>query len=157
MQQVQVDQLLDFQRLRRHVFDNLQFQYDFSFSSIFFFRAAKQNPNGEKREIDGARERERERGTDLREEIGDVEALSDESEQALESLALLGVELAVEERSDVDVVGVVVEVGVGADAEDHGRGLAQRLRRGSELREHLCLCLCLWYWGLGLGLERRCG
>jgi hypothetical protein len=74
--------------------------------------------------------------SDLGEEIGDVEALSDESEQTLEGLAFLGVELAVEERSDVDVLRIVVEVGVRADPEHHRRRLAQSLRRGSELREH---------------------
>lgn len=78
----------------------------------------------------------RERVSDLREEVGDVEALSDESEKALESFALLGIELAVEERSDVDVFGVVVEVSVGADPEHRRRRLAQRFRRRSELREH---------------------
>ncbi|KAM2157792.1 hypothetical protein COP2_042555 [Malus domestica] len=62
--------------------------------------------------------------SDLREEIGDFEALGDESEQSLESLALLGVEPAVEERSDADVVGIVVEVRVGADPEHHCRRLA---------------------------------
>ena len=72
----------------------------------------------------------------LREEIGDVEALSDESEEALESFALLRIELAVEERSDIDVLGIVVEMSIGADPE-HSRGsLAQRFRRRSELREH---------------------
>ena len=79
----------------------------------------------------------RERNGDLREEIGDVEALGDESEQALESFALLGVELAVEEGGDADIVGVVVEVGVGANPEHHCGGLAQSLRRRAELREHL--------------------
>ena len=74
--------------------------------------------------------------SDLGEEIGDVEALSDESEQTLEGLAFLGVELAVEERSDVDVLRIVVEVGVRADPEHHRRRLAQTFRRGSELREH---------------------
>ena len=61
----------------------------------------------------------------VREEVGDVEALSDESEEALECLDFLGVELAVEERGDVDVIRVVVEVGVGADAEHRRRRLAQ--------------------------------
>lgn len=55
----------------------------------------------------------------LREEIGDVEALGDESKQAFECFALLGVELAVEERSDADVFGIVVEVGVRTDPEHH--------------------------------------
>lgn len=73
---------------------------------------------------------------DLGEEVGDVVALGDEREQALQGLALLGVEPAVEQRGDADVLGVVVEVGVGTDPEHHRRRLAQRLRRGSELREH---------------------
>lgn len=73
---------------------------------------------------------------DLREEVGDVKALSDESEKALESFTLLGIELAVEERGDVDVFGIVVEVRVGADPEHRRRRLAQGFRRCSELREH---------------------
>lgn len=56
---------------------------------------------------------------DLREEIGDVEALSDESEEALQGLRFLRVESAFKERTDADVIGVVVEVGVGADPENH--------------------------------------
>lgn len=73
---------------------------------------------------------------DLREEVGDVKALSDESEKALESFTLLGIELAVEERGDVHVFGIVVEVRVGADPEHRRRRLAQGFRRCSELREH---------------------
>lgn len=60
----------------------------------------------------------------LREEIGDVEALSNESEQSLQSFAFLGVELAVEERSDVDIFGIVVEMSVGADSKHHRRRFA---------------------------------
>lgn len=73
---------------------------------------------------------------DLGEEIGDVEALGNEGKQALQGLRLFGVELGVEEVGDVDVVGVVVEVGVRSDPEHQRRGLAQALRRRSELREH---------------------
>lgn len=62
--------------------------------------------------------------TCLREEIGDVGALGDQGEEALEGLHLLGVEPAVQERGDADIVGIVVQVGVGADPEDEGRGLA---------------------------------
>lgn len=54
---------------------------------------------------------------DLGEEIGDIEALGDEGEQALQGLGLFGVELGVEEGDDVDVVGVVVEVRVRSDPE----------------------------------------
>lgn len=54
---------------------------------------------------------------DLGEEIGDIEALGDEGEQALQGLGLFGVELGVEEGGDVDVVGVVVEVCVRSDPE----------------------------------------
>lgn len=54
---------------------------------------------------------------DLGEEIGDIEALRDEGEQALQGLGLFGVELGVEEGGDVDVVGVVVEVRVRSDPE----------------------------------------
>lgn len=54
---------------------------------------------------------------DLGEEIGDIEALGDEGEQALQGLGLFGVELGVEEGGDVDVVGVVVEVRVRSDPE----------------------------------------
>lgn len=56
---------------------------------------------------------------DLREEIGDVEALSDESEEAFQGLRFLRVESAFKERTDADVIWVVVEVGVGADPENH--------------------------------------
>lgn len=54
---------------------------------------------------------------DLGEEIGDIEALGDEGEQALQGLGLFGVELGVEEGGDVDVVRVVVEVRVRSDPE----------------------------------------
>lgn len=54
---------------------------------------------------------------DLGEEIGDIEALGDEGEQALQGLGLFGVELGVEEGGDVDVVGIVVEVRVRSDPE----------------------------------------
>lgn len=73
---------------------------------------------------------------DLGEEIGDIEALGDEGEQALQGLGLFGVELGVEEGGDVDVVGVVVEVRVRSDPEHQRWGLAQALRRRSELWEH---------------------
>lgn len=74
--------------------------------------------------------------TDLREVIGDIEALSNEREQALERLALLGLELTVEERHDADVIGIIVEMCVGADPEHHCRRLTQRLGRRAELRQH---------------------
>lgn len=74
---------------------------------------------------------------DLRKEIGNVEALSDESEEAFQGLRFLRVESAVKERTDADVVGIVVEVGVGANPEHHRRRLAQGLRRRAELGEHL--------------------
>lgn len=76
------------------------------------------------------------RERDLREEVGDVEALGDESEQALESFAFLGVELAVEKRSDVDVLGIVVEMSVRTDSEHQRGGFAQRFSRRPELWEH---------------------
>lgn len=68
--------------------------------------------------------------------MGDVGALGDEGEEALERLALLGVVAALEERGDAHVVGVIVEVGVGADAEHEGRCLGEALRRGPELGKH---------------------
>lgn len=72
----------------------------------------------------------------LREEIGDIEALSDESEQAFESFALLRVEFAVEQWSYAYIVRIVVEVGVRTDPKHHCRGFAEGLRRGTELWEH---------------------
>lgn len=68
--------------------------------------------------------------------MGDVRALGDEGEEALEGLRLLGVEPAIKERGDVNVVGIVVQVGVGADPEHQRRRLAQALRRSPKLREH---------------------
>ena len=62
--------------------------------------------------------------------------MGDQSKEALQGLDLLGIEPAVEERGEIDVVGVVVEVGVGADPEDERRGLAQALRRRPQLGEH---------------------
>lgn len=56
---------------------------------------------------------------DLREEIGDIEALSDENKQALESFALFRVELAVEKRSNVEIFRIVVEMSVGSDPKHH--------------------------------------
>lgn len=78
---------------------------------ILFFLFLSETPSFEIRE-------------DLREEIGDFEALGDESEQALESFAFFRVELAVKKRSDADVIWIVVEVGVRTDPEHHCRRLA---------------------------------
>lgn len=74
--------------------------------------------------------------TDLRKVTGDIETLSNEREKALERFTFLGLELAVEERHDADVIGIVVEMRVGPDPEYHRRRLAQRLRRRAELRQH---------------------
>ena len=72
----------------------------------------------------------------LREEIGDIEALSNERKKAFESLALLGVEFAVKKRSDVDIFWIVVEMSISTDPKHHRRRFAQSLRRRTELREH---------------------
>lgn len=68
--------------------------------------------------------------------MGDIKTLSNEGEEALQGFGFLGVEAAVEERSDADVFGIVVKVGVSADPEDHCGRLAQALCRGTELGEH---------------------
>nr|CAB3479574.1 unnamed protein product [Digitaria exilis] len=59
--------------------------------------------------------------------MGDIDALGDEGEEALKGVDLVGVEAGVEERGDGGVVGVVVEVRVGAHAPHHpgGRGAAR--------------------------------
>lgn len=62
----------------------------------------------------------------------DVDALGDEGEEALEGVDLVGVEAGVEQLGDGGVVGVIVEVGVGAHAPHHPRG-----RRAARLKsEH---------------------
>lgn len=90
VEEVEVDELLDLERLRRHILD------------------------------------------DLREEVRDVDALRDEGEEALEGVDLVGVEAGVEELGDGGVVGVVVEMRVGAHPPHHPRG-----RRAARLKsEH---------------------
>lgn len=74
---------------------------------------------------------------DLGEEIGDVGTLCDESQQSLQSLAFLGVEFTIKERSNIGVFGVIVEMSIGTDPENHGRCFAQGLCCGSELRKHV--------------------
>lgn len=62
----------------------------------------------------------------------DVNALGDEGEEALEGVDLVGVEAGVEELGDGGVVGVIVEVRVGAHPPHHPRG-----RRAARLKsEH---------------------
>lgn len=80
---------------------------------------------------------------DLREEIGDVKALGDEGKEALESFAFLGVEFAFEQRGDVYVVRIVVQVSVRTDSKHDCGCLTQCLGCGAELREHFqSLSLC---------------
>lgn len=79
----------------------------------------------------------------LREVTGDVKTLGDERKQPLEGLAFLGVELAVKEWRDADVIRIVVKMSIGADPEHHRRRLAQRLRRRPELRKHIPLYLSM--------------
>jgi len=64
--------------------------------------------------------------------VCDVDALGDEGEEALEGVDLVGVETGVEELGDGSVVGVIVEVRVGAHPPHHPRG-----RRAARLKsEH---------------------
>jgi len=64
--------------------------------------------------------------------VCDVDALGDEGEEALEGVDLVGVEAGVEELGDGGVVGVIVEVRVGAHPPHHPRG-----RRAARLKsEH---------------------
>lgn len=71
-------------------------------------------------------------------EIADIDALCDEGEKALESFALLGIEAAVEERGNVNVIGIIIEVGISSDPEYEGGGPTETVRcRRPELGKHL--------------------
>lgn len=50
------------------------------------------------------------------EEVGDVDVLGDDGEEALEGV-LLGVEPATEEEGHINIDGIIVEVGAGARPE----------------------------------------
>jgi len=64
--------------------------------------------------------------------VCDVDALGDEGKEALEGVDLVSIEAGVEELGDGGVVGVIVEVGVGAHPPHHPRG-----RRAARLKsEH---------------------
>lgn len=75
--------------------------------------------------------------------MGDVDALGDEGEEALECVDLVGVEAGVEERGDGGVVRVIVEVRIRAHPPHHPRGCrAARLEAehpGSRRRSAACL------------------
>lgn len=74
-----------------------------------------------RKERRGRSEEEEEEENNLREEVGDIDALGDEGEEALEGVELVGIEAGVEQGGDGGVVGVVVEVGVGAHPPHHPR------------------------------------
>lgn len=76
---------------------------------------------------------------DLREKIGNIEALSNESEETLESFTFLGIELAIEQGSDVNVLWIVVQVGICTNPKHDRRRLAQRFCSGTELGKHFLL------------------